>query len=79
MAEVSQIILSDLSGQNIDTSHLGVEIRRARGFFNRRQLLDVFGTVRSETDRQAVLRVATRHAGDDYDVEDNVVVHTRSN
>ncbi len=78
MADVSETILSDLSGQNIDTSHLGVEIRRAKGLFNRRQLLDVFGAVRSESEKQAVLRVATRHAGDDYDVEDNVVVHPRT-
>lgn len=78
MSDLSQTILSDLSGQNIDTSHLGVEVRRARGLLRRRQLLDVFGAVRSETEKQAVLRVATRHAGDVYEVEDNVVVHARS-
>ena len=78
MADLSETILSDLSGQNIDTSHLGVEVRRAKGLFNRRQLLDVFGAVRSETEKRAVLRVATRHAGDDYEVEDNVVVHART-
>ncbi len=78
MAEVSEIILSDLTGQNIDTSHLGIEVRRAKGVFNRRQLLDVFGAVRSEAQKQAVLQVATHHAGDDYDVEDNVVVHART-
>ena len=56
---------------------LGVEVKRAKGLFNRRKVLDVFGAVRSEADKQAVIRVAARHTGDNYDLEDNLNVHPR--
>ena len=77
MAEISEIILSEIEGSGIDASDLGVEIQRGKGFFNRRKVLNVFGGVRSEPDHHAVLRVVERHAGDNYDVTDSVAVHPR--
>ena len=77
MAEISEIILSEIEGSGIDASDLGVEIKRAKGLFNRRKILNVFGAVHSEPDHQAVLRVVRRHAGDNFDVTDSVAVHPR--
>ena len=79
MAEISEIILSEIEGSGIDASDLGVEIQRAKGLFsfNRRKVLNVFGAVRSEPDHHAVLRVVERHAGDNYDVTDSVAVRPR--
>ena len=77
MAEISEIILSEIEGSGIDASDLGVEIQRGKGLFNRRKVLNVFGAVHTEPDHQAVLRVVQRHAGDNYDVTDSVAVHPR--
>ena len=79
MAEISEIILSEIEGSGIDASDLGVEVQRGKGLFgfNRRKILNVFGAVHSEPDHQAVLRMVERHAGDNYDVTDSVAVHPR--
>lgn len=74
MAELNQIIMSEVEASGIDASDLGIEIKKAKGLFNRRKVLEVFGVVRTEADHQAVLRVASRHAGDNYDVGDSVTV-----
>ena len=56
MADISENILSEIEGSGIDASDLGVEIRRGKGLFNRRKVLNVFGAVHSEPDHQSVLR-----------------------
>ena len=74
MADLSQTILGDLEGQNIDISHLGIEIRKMKGLFKKKKLLDVFGAVRSDKEKKTVLDTAARHAGELYNLEDNIKV-----
>ena len=78
MATLEQTILSDIEDSGIDASDLGVEIRRGKGLLNRRNVLEVFGVVRSEPDHQAVLRMAQHHAGTEYEFKDSVKVHART-
>ena len=77
MAELTEIILSEIGDGGIDATDLGVEIRKGKGLFNRRKVLDVFGAVRTQPDHTAVLRVVNRHAGDTYDVTDSLAVRPR--
>ena len=78
MATLEQTILSDIEDSGIDASDLGVEIRRGKGFLNRRKVLEVFGVVRSEPDHQAAVRTAQHHAGTRYEFKDSIKVHART-
>ncbi len=46
----------------------------ARGFLKRRQILNVYGTTESAAEKDKVLGIVRRRAGDAYDVEDKTVV-----
>lgn len=74
MSDINRQILSELEAENIDVSALGVEVKKGKGFLKRgRKILEIFGSVANKHDKDAVMRVAARHAGDNYDVTDNLV------
>jgi hypothetical protein len=77
MAELAENIISEIVDGGLDATDLGVEIRKGKGLFNRRKVVDVFGAVRTQPDHDAVLRVVERHAGDNFDVTDSLAVRPR--
>jgi len=46
----------------------------ATGFLKRRKILSVHGTTESATERDRAIAIVRRQAGDNYDVEDQIVV-----
>jgi hypothetical protein len=78
MKDIERFIMADLENEPlVDAAKLGVEVRKAKGLFNRRQVLHIFGSVHSEEAKQKALRIVERQAGDVYDVvsEDLHVKH----
>lgn len=78
MKDIERFIMADLENEPmVDAAKLGVEVRKAKGLFNRRQVLHIFGSVHSEEAKQKALRIVEKQAGDMYDVnsEDLKVKH----
>lgn len=53
---------------------LAVQVKKGKGFFNRRKVIHVTGTVQSDDAIKRINDVATKWAGDRYDVSNEVVV-----
>jgi hypothetical protein len=73
MSDLSRIILEDIRSYE-NTPDVGVEIAKGKGLFNRRKVIRVFGAVRSEAVKEKVSEIVEKHAGDRYDVENQVRV-----
>jgi hypothetical protein len=46
----------------------------SKGFLKRRKTLNVHGTVASTAEKDRLMKIVQREAGDNYDVSDKVVV-----
>jgi hypothetical protein len=69
MKDIERFIMADLENEPlIDAAKIGVEIRKGKGLFNRRQVVHIFGSVASEEGRQKALKIVERQVGDLYDV-----------
>jgi hypothetical protein len=69
MKDIERFIMADLENEPlVDAAKIGVEIRKAKGLFNRRQILHIFGTVASEDARKKAVQIVEKQAGDMYDV-----------
>lgn len=69
MKDIERFILADLENEPlVEAAKLGVEVRKGKGLFNRRQVLHVFGSVATEEGKKAALRIVERQAGDLYDI-----------
>jgi len=69
MKDIERFIMADLENEPmVDAAKLGVELRKGKGLFNRRQVLHIFGTIASEEAKQRALRILEKQAGDIYDV-----------
>ena len=74
MKDIERFIMADLENEPlVDAAKVGVEVRKGKGLFNRRQVIHIFGTVASEDARQKALRVVHKQAGDIYDVSDEAL------
>lgn len=77
MSQLSDVILDEVRSYEV-TPDIGVEIRKGKGLFNRRKVIHVFGTVRSEDVRNKIAEIAEKHAGDRFDTAIEVKVKHRS-
>lgn len=73
MAELSTTILEEIRIYE-NTPDLGVEITKGKGLFKRRKVIHVFGAVSSEITKDKITDIVTKHAGDRYDVSNEVRV-----
>ena len=73
MSDLSQVLLDEIRSYE-NTPDVGVEITKGKGFLNRRKVIHVFGVVRSEDTKHKVDDLVMRHAGDRYDVSNELRV-----
>lgn len=74
MQQIDQMIVRDIEDDPVlRVKGLGVEIKK-KGLFSSRKLLRITATVRSEHEREKMLRIAEHHTGDAYDVVDEITV-----
>ena len=66
------VILDDIgSDASVDSSGIDLEIT-SRGLLKRRKVIRLFGTVKTEEEKNKVTRIAERHTGEDYSVINNL-------
>jgi osmotically-inducible protein OsmY len=78
MKDIGRFIMADLENEPlVDAAKLGIEVRKGKGLFNRRQVVHIFGSVASEDAKVRALKIVERQAGGVYDVsaEDLRVKH----
>ena len=67
-------IMSDIEADpTIDAKEVNIVVT-FKGFVKRRKILNVYGEVQSMAERDRVLEIVKRHAGDNFDVADKIVV-----
>lgn len=76
MEDVTAAILNEVEKSDPDfiARDVGIEVL-PRGLFERRKRLRLFGVVHSEREKNLVLTAARGHAGDAYEVVDELRVH----
>jgi hypothetical protein len=74
MAEITDKIMAELeSDPLIHAKSLNLVVG-SKGFLKRRKTLSVFGTTESAAEKDKAMTIVRRQAGDNYDVEDKIVV-----
>ena len=74
MKTIAELIMRNIEEDNsINSRGVNVELV-SRGVLKRRKSVRLFGTVDSESQRQKVKRIAEHHAGDQYDIIDELTV-----
>jgi hypothetical protein len=76
MGDVTAEIMNEVERTDPDfiPRDVGIEVYPKR-LFETKKRLRVFGVVHSEKEKSLVLKVAQSHAGDSYDVVDELRVH----
>ena len=76
MEDVTAGIMNEIERTDPDfiARDVGIEIS-PKGIFEKKKHLRLFGVVHSEKEKSLVLKVARSHAGDSYDVVDELRVH----
>ena len=59
----------------IDSKKLTIEIK-ASGFLKKRKTIRLIGSVKSETEKEKAMQIVVHFAGDNYDVENNLIIKT---
>ena len=78
MADIVDKIMAEFeSDPLIHTKSLNL-VLGSKGFLKRRKTLEVLGTTESSAEKDRALTIVRRQAGDNYDVEDKIVVVGRS-
>lgn len=74
MAELIDKIMAEIeSDPTINAKEINLDIQ-SKGFLKRRRLLNVNGMVESTAERDAIIKLVQRQAGDNYDVVNKLVV-----
>jgi hypothetical protein len=74
MTDITDKIMAEFeSDPTINAKSLNL-VMTSRGFLKRRRILNVYGTVESATEKDRAMKIVQRQAGDNYDVEDKIVV-----
>jgi hypothetical protein len=76
MSDIARVLLDEIRTYE-NTPDVGVEVTKGKGLFNRRKVIHVFGAVRSDTVKQKIGEIATKHAGDAFDVANELRVKAR--
>jgi len=73
MTDISRVLLDEIHTYE-NTPDVGVEVTKGKGLFNRRKVIHVFGAVSSDAVKQKVGQIVQKHAGDIYDVSNELRV-----
>ena len=74
MAELLDKIMAEIeSDPTINAKEINLDMQ-SKGFLKRRRILNVNGMVESTAERDAIMKLVKRQAGDNYDVVDKMVV-----
>jgi osmotically-inducible protein OsmY len=74
MERVVEMILRDIEDDNtINARGVNVEFS-GKGLLKKRKTVRLIGSVHSEAERQKVKSIAEHHAGDQYEVQDELTV-----
>ena len=77
MERVVEMILRDIEDDNtINARGVNVEFS-GKGVLKKRKTVRLIGSVESEAEREKVRRIAEHHAGDQYQIEDDLTVRAR--
>ena len=75
MEDIRSVIVEEIeSDPLLKATDIGIEVS-AKGFIKRRKAIRVFGAVHSQDAKSMILRIVRRHAGDNFDVMDEIAVH----
>ncbi len=66
MAEIESDPTTNAKGISLDVT--------SKGFLKRRKTLSVHGSVKSTVEKDRVMKIIQREAGDNYDIEDKLAV-----
>jgi osmotically-inducible protein OsmY len=73
MSDVQRTIMRDLEDDvTISSKEIVVEVQG--GFLKKRKTLRLHGTARSEAEKRKILEIASHHAGDGYELKDDIEV-----
>ena len=75
MTDIGAVLLDEIRTYE-NTPDIGVEITKGKGLFNRRKVIHVFGAVSSEVVKKKVDEITRKHAGDAFDVSNELRVKT---
>jgi hypothetical protein len=76
MADIARVLLDEIRTYE-NTPDVGVEVTKGKGLFNRRKVIHVFGAVSTVTVKQKIGEIAQKHAGDTFDVANELRVKAR--
>jgi len=76
MADIARVLLDEIRTYE-NTPDVGVEVTKGKGLFNRRKVIHVFGAVSSDIVKQKIGDIAQKHAGDVFDVANELRVKAR--
>ena len=75
MLDIQNTIMRDIeTDPTIDSKGITIEIQ-TKGF-RKRKKIRLIGSVNSEIDMKKVVRMVEHFAGDNYDVENNLIIKT---
>jgi hypothetical protein len=75
MLDIQKVIMHDIeTDPTIDAKGITIEIQ-AKGF-RKRKKIRLIGNVKSEIDMKKVIRMVEHFAGDNYEVENNLIIKT---
>ena len=76
MSDIQNVIMRDLEADpTIDAKKLTIEMT-ATGFLKKRKIIRLIGSVKSEIEKAKAKWVVVHFAGDNYEVENNLVIKT---
>jgi hypothetical protein len=73
MSDIQRMIMRDIEDDvTISSKEIVVEVQG--GFLKKRKALRLHGSARSEADKRKILGIASHHAGDGYELIDNIEI-----
>jgi hypothetical protein len=74
MLDIQNVIMRDMEADpTIDSKKLTIEVT-ATGFLKKRKFIRLIGSVKSETEKKKAMQIAVHFAGDNYNVENNLII-----
>ena len=74
MADIIGKIMAEIeSDPSINAKEICLDLT-SKGFLKRRKTLDIHGTVKSTAEKDRVMKIVQREAGDNYNVGDKLAI-----
>jgi hypothetical protein len=74
MSDVIDMIQRDIQDDDSIKSHDIMLEAKAKGFIRRRRFIRIHGTIDSQLAKDKASRIAERHAGDNFDIVNELVI-----